>query len=162
MHDFSCERNQDLQNFLHHQAIHFEKADLTRTYIIIDAENSTIYAYFSLSTKEIIVDSSCISKSTRKKLHLDNNDRLRTFLIGQIGKNSDVENNPLDLNDILNEIYPLLLKVQEIIGSRAIILECENNPNLVDYYKQHDFKDINIQTDSNDNELITMYRIIKS
>lgn len=161
MRSYSCPKNKDLQEFLHKQAIHFEKADITRTYLIV-GEEGDIYAYFSLSTKEVIIDSDFlgVSKSAIKKMHLSDNNALRAFLIGQIGKNFAIPNNPLNLQLILDEIYQLLYQAQQIIGSRAVILECENNPRLIQHYIKHDFKVIHVK--SHHDGLITMYKFITS
>ena len=95
-----------------------------------------------MSFKEIILETKTVSKSQRKRLDgfSKNAERIRAFLIGQIGKNQAFENNPITLDDILNEIYLIIHEARELIGGRVIILECENEPSLIALYERHGFK----------------------
>jgi hypothetical protein len=47
-----------------------------------------------------------------------------------------------------------LFEVQNNIGGRAILLECENNEKLILLYKKHGFEQLEVQGD-----LIQMYKI---
>lgn len=83
-----------------------------------------------------------LSKSQRKRLDGLSKDaqRIRAFLIGQLGKNQAVKSNPITLAQILSEIYLILHEARELIGGRVIILECENEPKLIKLYQEHGFK----------------------
>ena len=150
---FKCYRNSDIEHFLVRNALRFEQSRIARTYLILSAENADILAYFTLSFKSISVRT---SKSQLKKLTggLTNSNQINAFLIGQIGKNSLIENNPIHLSDILSEIFPMIEQGQSTFGGRSVILECENNPLLISLYEKHGFK--LIETDD-EGHLKTMY-----
>jgi hypothetical protein len=82
-------------------------------------------------------------------------ERLRVFLIGQLAKNYSVDDNVITLQDILDEVYYVIDQVKSLIGGRAIILECENSPKLIQLYNNHGFKVLNTREDTD--RLITMY-----
>lgn len=152
---FSCSRNKDVESFLLNKAIRFETALAAATHLIIN-EQGNILAYFTLSFKEIEVE---VSKSQLKKLTagLSNDSHLRVLLIGQIGKNEKVIDNPVKLPDILNHIYAQLYKAQRVLGGRVVILECENTPKLLELYKQNKFQILN--TIGSENGLKTLFFI---
>ncbi|MES1135605.1 hypothetical protein HS070_05640 [Mannheimia haemolytica] len=79
------------------------------------------------------------------------------MLIGQIGKNEKVIDNPAKLPDILNHIYAQLYKAQRVLGGRVVILECENTPKLLELYKQNKFQILN--TIGSENGLKTLFFI---
>ncbi len=68
-----------------------------------------------------------------------NVERISAFLIGQIGKNAAIENNPINLQFILNEIYSVVSAAKALIGGRIIFLECEDNEKLIKHYQDHGF-----------------------
>jgi hypothetical protein len=142
---FSCHKNQDVQDFLRKKAIRFDSTHNSRTYLIFDEEqlNFGIFCYFTLSFKEIILeDDYQISKSKIKKLNgiSKNAERIRAFLIGQLGKNTSIKNNPLNLKEILSEVFSILQQAQELIGGRVILLECEDNEKLINLYRNNGFE----------------------
>lgn len=156
---FSCPPNPDVESFLLNKdkGIRFENTSISRTYLIIDDDTGDILAYFSISFKEITLDTSNISKSLIKRLDGINKraETLKVYLIGQIGKNFSVNNNPIKLDNILNEIYNVISQAQALIGGRVIILECENQPKLIALYERHGFK--LIETTNRSDSLLTMY-----
>lgn len=85
-----------------------------------------------------------------------NAERIRAFLIGQIGKNTAIPNNPIKLKDLLSETYAVLTEAKALVGGRLIILECENTPKLIELYQQHDFTLIELAGDTKP-ELRTLY-----
>ena len=115
-----------------------------------------IAAYFSLSFKEISLEDSDISKSQIKKLDgiSKNAEKIRVFLIGQIGKNYTHEHQ-INLEDILQSVYSVLQEVQGSIGGKVILLECDDNERLINLYEEHNFKILQKQ------DLVQMYFIFK-
>ncbi|HEN9576629.1 acetyltransferase [Acinetobacter baumannii] len=159
---FSCPQNPDVESFLlsKDKGIRFENTSISRTYLIVDDDTGDILAYFSISFKEITLNTDNISKSLIK--HLDGINKraetLKVYLIGQIGKNFSVNNNPIKLENILNEIYNVISQAQALVGGRVIILECENQPKLIALYERHGFN--LIDTISGNDTLLTMYTSI--
>lgn len=114
-------------------------------------------AYFSVSFKELILEGTGLSKTKIRSLDgiSKNVERIRSFLIGQLGKNTAIDGNPIGLTDILNEAYAVFSAAKKLIGGRVIILECENIPKLVSYYVRHGFT--LIETVTGDSNLKTLY-----
>ena len=156
--EFTCPQNPDVEQFLKVKAIDFERTHNARTYLIAN-DFMELQAYFSLSFKEVNIDNDKVSKSVIKKLDGFNKNAktIRAFLIGQIGKNFNLANNPITLQEIFNEIDTVLLSVQRSIGGRAIILECQPIDKLLDLYEGHEFKRLAVV---NDDEMQTLYRVL--
>ncbi|WP_438461984.1 hypothetical protein [Marinomonas sp. PE14-40] len=114
-------------------------------------------AYFTLSFKDVVLHENA-TKSQKRKLKVNNN-TVSAHLIGQIGKNQSIQDNPLNLELILIEIYTIINKAKALMGGRAIILECENSERLMKLYNEHGFNYLKIAND--DHELVTMFTIIK-
>lgn len=165
LNNFSCENNFDVQDFLLNpaKAIRFEQTDNARTYLILDNETGLILAYFSVSFKDLTLNEIDISKTLIKNLDgiSKNATRIRAFLIGQIGKNFNIPNNPVKLTYILDEIYAVLFEVRNLIGGRIIILECEDNPKLIQLYEKNGFKLFDIKNETPPPKLRTMFTFIK-
>jgi hypothetical protein len=157
---FSCPQNLDVEDFLvnPNKAIRFETTENSRTYIILDDETANILGYFSLTFKEITLENKKISKTEIKNLDgiSKNANRIKAFLIGQIGKNKAINNNDLNLQLILDDIYTVISKVQSLIGGRVIFLECENISRLIKLYETHGFKLLETE-DPDCTQLKTMY-----
>lgn len=86
-----------------------------------------------------------------------NAEKVKAYLIGQIGKNYSVQHNDISLELILDEVYAIIDQVKALIGGRAVILECGKHQKLIDLYKQNGF-DVLIHTPSE--PLVTMYTYI--
>ncbi|MDE9563233.1 acetyltransferase [Xenorhabdus bovienii] len=155
MHSFSCPSNRDVESFLHLKLIRFERANATRTHLILD-EKGFILAYFSLTFKELPTYNLAISKTRMKKLNgiSKNANSLKVYLIGQIAKNFSLDHNPITLKDILISIDFIIEKAQKLIGGRITILECQDNPQLIALYEKHGLE--KLPTKGESNPLITM------
>lgn len=157
---FECNRNIDVENFLTqpNKAIRFELSDNARTYLILDDDTGAILAYFSVSFKELVLDGIKISKTKVRKLDgiSKNAERIRAFLIGQLGKNSAIASNSMSIGFILDEIYAVVSAAKALIGGRIIILECEDCRKLIQLYEEQGFT--LIEMDGEDQpKLRTMY-----
>lgn len=101
---FSCEKDSDIEHFLHNRATEFERLSKSRTYLIFDeneltaqdAAGLTVYGYISLALKVLTVADG-VSNRTRKELDGFNakikGRPIRDFpcyLIGQLARNSAV------------------------------------------------------------------------
>lgn len=104
------------------------------------------------------MEGSKISKNEVKRLDgfSKKAERVQAFLLGQIGKNFSVENNPIKLSDILEEVYSVFSQARELIGGRVVFLECENNDKLIELYTRHEFKLLHTEP-QDDSGLLTMY-----
>ena len=125
--------------------------------MLINNENGDILAYFALSFKEVDVKPG-VSKTTRKKLDGINKhtEKVRSFLIGQMGKNFSLSENTINLSLILKEVYSVLGNVQDNIGGRTIFLECENNRKLISLYENLGFSYLQ------EKDFVQMYKVFNS
>lgn len=160
MGGFVCARNADIQDFIVNKACVFERDDTCRTHLIFDDERDDfdLLGYFSLATKQIVLSTN-VSNTQAKKMRAKPGERsVKAFLIGQLGKNSAISNNPIDLSVIFEEAYNAIEVARRQIGGRTVILECENVKSLVDLYQANGFK--YLQTDEDGTGLVTMYAIL--
>ncbi|WP_394178462.1 hypothetical protein [Marinomonas posidonica] len=119
-----------------------------------------LLAYFTVTFKDIKIHPDT-SKSRARKLKAKKN-TVSTYLIGQIGKNKSIPDNPIDLEKILADVYVVIKQAQALIGGRVIILECENNERLIRLYESQGFQTLAVAQDPEDeNPLVTMFISIK-
>lgn len=140
---FSCKLNPDVEQFLTQpsKAIRFERTCNARTYLVLDEATSDILGYFAVSFKELTLEGTSLSKNSVKRLDgiNKNAERIRAFLIGQLGKNTAVRNNSIKLANLLDEVYGVVSAAKALIGGRVIILECEDSPKLIELYEKEGF-----------------------
>lgn len=79
------------------------------------------------------------------------------FLIGQIGKNRSIADNPLNLESILTECYTQLRKAAAVVGGMLTVLECKNDQKLIQLYRKHGFEQLDIGQSAG---LVSMCKII--
>lgn len=154
---FSCPLNKDLQDFLCNSSIEFSKRNVSKTYLIIDSEEKPdILAYFSLAFTSIQSSDFKLSKTLVSSMDGFNKcaTEIKVHLIGQIGKNFAVKNNPINLGLILQETFTIIKQIRAMAGGRFAILECNNTPSLIELYKKHGFKILPTKEDND--HLITM------
>lgn len=159
---FSCKKDSDIEQFLHKKAIEFEELSKARTYLIFnqeDFENNiscpVIYGYISLALKILSVPSS-ISNRVRKeldgfsaKIHGQQINNFPCYLIGQLSKNSAIDNNPISGNDLLQTAYDIIANAAEAVGGRYMMIECREHKKLIQFYKNNFFSEIDRIPDQN-------------
>lgn len=162
---FSCRREVDLENFLMHKAITYEKSDYGKTYLCIDREALNngmfvILAYFTLAQRS--VDISALSKSKKRKMlgdypGRDNIKSVPAFLIGQLGRCDDCKTDELSGQQILNECYHAISLAARIVGGKLLVLECREHM-FSKFYKDQGFK--MLYDGLNEENLYTLYKKI--
>lgn len=156
---FSCPKNIEIETFVRKNAIEFAKRKMSITYFIID-DNGRIAAMFALAHKAVHVMNNGLSSSTRKKLQryaqMDAETgelTLSAFLIGQFGKNFQYPNMPsISGNQLMATAFEVLQHVQREIGGGVIYLECEEKPQLLNFYQntENRFKPFNERFSKNE------------
>lgn len=146
--NFSCSKNQDVQNFIttNDKCLSFEKKNRSRTYLILN-ENNEILGYFSLALKTLFAQKKSLKGSIRRKINPGKNissiatdmEYYNVYLIGQIGRNDSFTSKDLSLADILSEIFSIFAEVQTRVGGSSILIEVDNNQTLIDLYQKHGF-----------------------
>lgn len=153
---FNCEKNYDVEDFLKNKAIRFHKSGLARTYLIIN-DNEEIVAYFTIAFKPIFYNNQIhkVSKSKYKKLNareytLRQNKKItviNSILIAQIGRNDIFSKNDISLNEIISSIFEIVEQVRDLIGTRIVLIEVNNEPKLIELYESLGFEYIGVQDD---------------
>lgn len=157
---FSCEQDPDIEQFLHFRAIEFENLSKARTYLICDIDELinkvkplTIYGYISIALKVLSVQGNL---SNRKRRELDGfsakskgepiND-FPCYLIGQLAKNSNIEDNPISGADLIDFSYGVISEAVSAVGGRYMMIECRDNDKLIKFYHSNMFEEISREDD---------------
>lgn len=145
---FTCPVNPKIENFFRNRAIDFSRRKISVTYIVNDLDDGQILGCFALTHKAVLIPSSGMSNTSRKKLErfarLDRatGDYMASaFLIAQFGKNYGVDDGKRisgsQLMDIANDI---LVSIQRQIGGGIIYLDCDDNESLKRFYSYEKFQ----------------------
>jgi len=135
---FQCSKNKDLQDFLHHKALTFEKHLRSRTYLYIDNISKKVVAYFTIAVSTL--HTSNISKEVIQLLdgYRNDIDTIPCFLIGQLGKSSEYESEKIG-EFILDDTISIIDKSQKSLGGRFILLDAINNQKVLSFYEKNTF-----------------------
>lgn len=160
---FTCNRDKDIDYFLHEKSIEFEKLGKARTYLICNQEQLDkkdfcldqllICGYITLALKVLSVPPET-SINTRKKLdglsgkiHGKAIENFPCYLIGQLARNDSVTKKMLPGEELLRFSYDIIATVVEAIGGRYIMIECRDEEGLLSFYSQNDFKRMSESSD---------------
>lgn len=140
--DFSCPKNDEIENFIKKNAIDFAKRKMSVTHLVM-GEQGKIAAIFSLTHKAVKVRDDVLSSSLKKKIkryaQLDedtNSYMVSAFLIAQFGKNyEERKGEQLSGNSIMDNAMDILTAVQYDVGGGVVYLECEDKPQLLSFYQ---------------------------
>ena len=146
MTHFSCKLDSDVEYFLKNTAKLFEKTAKARTYFLINKKKKKkkheidIVAYFSLALKTLIIPEST-SKNKRKKIDGLNKEasEATVYLIGQLARDDSYDSNDISGKEILDSAIDLIEDVQTIVGGRIVLIECKDEEELLNFYKQNKF-----------------------
>ncbi|MCD8363534.1 MAG: GNAT family acetyltransferase [Lachnospiraceae bacterium] len=147
--DFSCEysdgvRNLEIEGFLKRNAIEFSRRKMSITYLVMD-EKFRLAGYFTLTHKPIIVQDVMLkSKTGKKKIQRHakfdtgiNAYSVSAFLIAQFSKNYALPpTERISGVDLMDLTLSLVEDIQQQIGGGIVFLECEDHPELVDFYSR--------------------------
>ena len=153
---YSCPLNKDIEIFLHERSISFSKSSSARTFIVStkDAGQAVFVGYFTLTLKSLVLeDFREVSKSLEKKIkwfsdsyQIGNARESRTIqiasmiLIAQLGKNfANGANKLITGQQLLDVVIDEITEIQKAVGGRFICVECEDTPNLLNFYMANGF-----------------------
>ena len=175
--DFSCPLNHDVENFLKYKAIDFSKQSLSQTHLVMASHKKrpVLVGYFTLANKNISVSAKGLSNSNKRRISKFSiyYPQIRKYvltapLIAQLGKNYTNGYNKLITGDELLAIACEKVKsIQLDLGGRYVYLECEENPRLIDFYKENGFCEFDKreldkeETDIQGKYLIQMLKYLK-
>lgn len=140
--EFSCPKNLEIQEFMQKNAIEFAKKKTSITYLLVDDEYR-IHGIFAVTHKALQVMSREMSGTVRKKLQRYAQEdeetgelTLSAFLIGQFGKNYQYDDLPTITGvQLMDAAFEVLESVQHQIGGGVVYLECEEKPQLLEFYQ---------------------------
>ena len=140
--DFSCPKNVEIENFIRKNAIDFAKRKMSVTHLVLNNKGEAA-AFFTLTHKAVRVRDEVLSSTYKKRIRryaqLDDNTNsymVSAFLIAQLGKNYNDNNDELPSGNILiNKAMEILAKVQHDVGGGVVYLECEDKPSLLSFYQ---------------------------
>jgi hypothetical protein len=137
---FRCKYNsKELEEFLKNKSLEFEERNLTRTYLVCEDTMDNIQGYFSIGIKSISLEKA----SNKYKRIIASDDRVNNasvFLIAHIGAS---KTGKLEKHELLKIAVTYIKYAQNIIGGRAMYLDCDkNNEKLIKYYENFGFTTI--------------------
>ncbi len=134
--DFSS-KNERIEKFLKEVAYKNELKNMSRTFLIMN--NLGVLGYFTLGLGTFEFHPT-ISKSQVKKLHGESStaDSMPCYLIMKLGKNYGIENNPVNIKVIFEELFKKIFIMQELIGGRIVVIECLEEK-LKNHYSKNGF-----------------------
>lgn len=160
---FSCQRESDLEDFLVHKAVLYEKINYGKTYLFVDTVklgkgDFDIIAYFTIAQNSLNISSLSGKKKRRLLGEYPGRDSLSsvpTYLIGQLGRCDRYVADDLTGQQILDETYHVISLAAKIVGGNLVVLECREH--MFDkFYKNQGF--ITLYDDLNKEGLYTLYK----
>ena len=145
---FSCDINKEIEEFIKDKAIDFAKRKLSITYIVSDTDDGAVLGYFTLTHKSILLNNKGLSNTVQRKLERYSRRDKKTgnymasaFLLAQFGKNYGIEHGKrirgAELMKLANDV---LFDIQRRIGGGIVYLDCEEKPELIEFYTNENFK----------------------
>lgn len=141
---FVCTKDCEAEGFLKEDAIEFEKDGISRTYLVLEKNDSgkdVIKGYFTLAIKCFKINTKQDRKQDRKiPLSLENqlnvcNGIAQAYLLGQLAKADDAEDGLG--KKMMDHALEIFKRSHETVGCRVVRLDCKDA--LIDYYKKHGF-----------------------
>ena len=149
---FVCPLNEDVEFFIKYRAIEFSKRTTAKTHLVFwqteETKEIEVVGYYTIASKVITVNKDALTGGESKKLknqgyydEVKHEFTISAPLIGQLGKNFANGNNTLiSGSDLLQLAINKVRTIQKEIGGRFVYLECEDNENLLSFYKNCGFK----------------------
>jgi hypothetical protein len=144
--EFRCVRDQQLESFLHDQAIRYERKGFGRTYLVFDVSSGKdhvppIAAFFTLAITA--TDYSGISRSRKEKVlgSKPGRDTYRAFggiLIGQLARDDRYDSSFINGTELLMECEKYIEMGRRYIGGRIVYLDCKDA--LIETYQKSQYE----------------------
>lgn len=127
---FKCDKDSDIEEFLHSKAVDFIAKDICQVYLILDedafdSDIIKVEGYFTLSHRALRFNED-VSKTKRKNITGFKDREITEFvLIGQIEKYISAErHSDLSLNEILAYAFEVIEAASSLIPCRIALVEC--------------------------------------
>jgi hypothetical protein len=171
--NFVCPLNPGVEHFICTNALNASLQGISQTHMVIMVGETVtkVVGFFALANKVITVHRSSVTKTVFKSVQkfgqLDNATDSVTFsspLIAQFGKNFKNGNDRYITGiDLLDIACAKVREAHRIIGGRAVYLECEYIPKLIEFYENTGFVAFGSRApgEGDNGELIQMIRILR-
>lgn len=139
---FRCARDSDIEEFLRQDAIPFEKAHKSRTYLIVKKQpldhGIAILGYFSLAISRMRISKGVSRTKIRKLNGIGERRDVPCYLIGQLGKNDDYSGE-IDGTRLITYAMSFLMNGHEQLGGRFVRVDCRDIAALCEFYERNGF-----------------------
>lgn len=148
---FSCPLNKDVENFLKSKAITFSKQGIAKTHLVFTTYKGKpcLIGYFTLANKVFSVSynkrtfSSALRRRLNKFAVYDSEYKTYSIpapLIAQLGKNyTNGYDKLISGDELLKMACEKVSSIQNLLGGRFVYLECEDKPQLTNFYSENGF-----------------------
>jgi len=155
---FRCSLDPDTENFLKNSSVRHEKKGISRTYLVIQNDDSDIgyslKGYFTLAIK-------CFSTNQDDQIpewiltQMNVNNKIaQAYLLGQLAKADDAEKGLGRI--MLDDIIKIFKGGYETFGCRTVRLDCKDEPKLVEYYETQGFISVGKNHDNALNQMVVI------
>ena len=146
--NFFVEKNKELDSFLKdgNKSIREELNGFSRTYFLERINKNDEIDYLGFVTIRIFnLDISDVDIKVKKKLILSgkspkNIDCIPCYLIEQVAKNSNVEDNPICVKDLLDLAMGKIIQSNNLLGSALVTLLGVNIDKVINIYSEYGFE----------------------
>lgn len=174
---FSSPLNGDVETFLKHKSILFDKQSISRTYLVFASFRGSIVlaGYFTLAYKDFTIPVKSIGRNLR--------DRIKKFgrydciakvykiyapLIAQLSKNfTDGADKLISGDELLKMACDKVSEIHLLAGGKIVYVECEDNSKLREFYESNGFVifntrqlDADSRNNTDDNYLLQLLRYL--
>lgn len=169
---FSCEKDKDIEFFLHNNAIKFELLNKSRTYLLCDSNalsekgKFVILGYFSTALKVLELPDNLSNRKRKEldglsaKLHGEVIRSIPCYLIGQLAKNSNISKEQAAKgSDLIDQALSVIKSAKAFVGGRFVMIECRNTSKLLDFYANNGFKSFD-EIPHEDMQMVQMLRAL--
>ena len=169
LNSFQCRYDKDIEVFLKYKSILFDSKAKGKTFLIFDKfslENDKfdLLAYFTIAMKVFKFPDNISNAKIRKldglysKMGNQKISEIPSFLIGQLAKN-DLFNSKIKGFEIIKQVTDLINVANSIVGGRTLIIECQNNKKLIDFYHKCGFDFLQVDY-SDSGGMVQMVRLL--
>jgi len=149
---FKCVRDFDVEGFLREDAIPFEKAHKSRTYLVVKKrprnQDLAILGYFSLAISRMRISKGVSRSKVRKLNGIGEKRDVPCYLIGQLGKNDEYSGD-IDGNRLISYAMSFLQNGHEQLGGRFVRVDCRDVTALCKFYERNGFTSYQKDRESN-------------
>jgi len=147
LESFKCRQETFIENFVQQKSKHSEKMGDTKSYFILDENNTDlcVLGYYALTLKVIHLED--ISSKKAKSLHLkETKDQyIPTYYIALLAKN-DMYKDEIDGKSILDSALATIQNAAQNVGGRVVWVEAKKqNEGVVNFYQQNGFKEFQVE-----------------